>query len=43
MFYIETYISKSEKSTIDFAKEFAKSLNKDDIIVLDGELGSRED
>lgn len=37
---METYISKNEKDTINFAKEFAKTLKKDDIIVLDGELGS---
>lgn len=37
---METYISKNEKATINFAKEFAKTLKKDDIIVLDGELGS---
>ena len=37
---METYISKSETDTINFAKEFAKNLKKDSIIVLDGELGS---
>ena len=35
------YISKSEKDTISFAKDFAKNLKKGDIIVLTGELGSR--
>lgn len=34
------FISKCEKDTIDFAKKFAKKLNKKDIIVLSGELGS---
>lgn len=37
---MKTYISKSENDTINFAKEFAKTLKKDDIIVLNGELGS---
>ena len=37
---MKKYISKSEADTIDFAKEFAKTLNKDDIIVLSGDLGS---
>ena len=37
---MEKYISKSETDTIAFAKEFAKTLNKDDIIVLSGDLGS---
>ncbi len=35
---MESYISKSERDTIHFAKEFAKTLKKDDIIVLNGEL-----
>ena len=35
---MKTYISKSENDTINFAKEFAKDLNKGDIIVLTGEL-----
>lgn len=34
------FISKNEEETIDFAKKFAKILNKGDIIVLSGELGS---
>lgn len=33
-----TYISKSEKDTISFAKDFAKDLKKGDILVLTGEL-----
>ena len=37
---METYISKNEKDTINFAKDFASKLNKGDIIVLSGELGS---
>lgn len=35
---MKTYISKSENDTINFAKDFAKSLQKGDIIVLTGEL-----
>lgn len=35
---METYISKSENDTINFAKDFAKDLKKGDIIVLTGEL-----
>lgn len=31
---MKTYISKSEKDTIEFAKDFASKLKKDDIIVL---------
>lgn len=38
---METFISKSEQDTKDFAKNFAKNLKKGDIIVLSGELGSR--
>lgn len=38
---METYISKSEQDTINFAKNFAKDLKKGDIIVLSGELGCR--
>ncbi|MBP3502599.1 MAG: tRNA (adenosine(37)-N6)-threonylcarbamoyltransferase complex ATPase subunit type 1 TsaE [Clostridia bacterium] len=34
------FISKSEKDTINFAKELASKLQKGDIIVLTGELGS---
>ena len=37
---LKKYISKSEADTIAFAKEFANTLNKDDIIVLSGDLGS---
>jgi len=37
---MEKYISYSEKDTIDFAKKYAKNLNKGDIIILSGELGS---
>ena len=37
---MKDYISKSENDTINFAKEFAKTLKKDDIIVLNGDLGS---
>lgn len=33
-----TYISKNEQDTINFAKEYAKKLNKGKIIVLSGEL-----
>ncbi len=34
------FISKCEQDTIIFAKKFAKQLNKKDIVVLSGELGS---
>ncbi len=36
---METYISTCEADTINYAKNFAKTLNKNDIIVLNGELG----
>lgn len=39
---MEKFISKSEQDTINFAKDFAKNLNKGNIIVLTGELGSRK-
>ena len=38
---METFISKSEQDTINYAKEFAKNLKPGDIVVLTGELGSR--
>lgn len=31
---MQEYISKNENDTISFARDFAKTLNKDDIIVL---------
>lgn len=34
------FISNSEEETINFAKNFAKQLKKNDIIILSGELGS---
>ena len=34
------FISKCEQYTINFAENFAKELNKKDIIVLSGDLGS---
>ena len=37
---MQTFISNSEIETLNFAKEFAKKLSKDDIIVLTGDLGS---
>ena len=37
---METYISKNEQDTINFARNFAKNLNTGDVIVLSGELGS---
>lgn len=37
---MDTYISKNEQDTIEFAKGFASRLHKGDIIVLSGELGS---
>ncbi len=35
-----TYISNSQEDTIKFAKKIAENLQKDDVIVLTGELGS---
>lgn len=35
---MDTFISKSEQDTIDFAQNFAAKLKKGDIIVLTGEL-----
>lgn len=35
---METFISRSEQDTIDFAKNFAKNLKTGDIVVLSGEL-----
>lgn len=40
---MEEYISKSEEDTINFAKNFASKLNKNSIIILSGDLGSRKD
>lgn len=37
---MQTFISKSEQDTIDFAENFAKKLKQGDIVVLSGELGS---
>lgn len=37
---METYISKNETDTINFAKNFAKTLTPKDIVVLNGELGA---
>ena len=37
---MNTYISKNEQDTINFAKNFAKNLKIGDIIILSGELGS---
>lgn len=37
---MDIYISKSEQDTTNFAKDFASKLNKGDIVVLSGELGS---
>ena len=37
---MDTYITKSEQDTIDFAENFAKNLKVGDIVVLSGELGS---
>ena len=37
---MNTFISKSEKETIQFAKDFAKDLKTGDIVILSGELGS---
>lgn len=37
---MNTYISKNEQDTILFAEQFASELQKGDVIVLSGELGS---
>jgi len=37
---MEKYVSQSEQDTISFASNFASKLNKGDVIVLSGELGS---
>ena len=37
---MNTYISKNEQDTIQFARNYAKNLKPGDIIVLTGELGS---
>lgn len=37
---MNTFISHSENETLNFAKEFAKSLTSSDVIVLTGDLGS---
>lgn len=39
---MKTFISKSEKETIEFAKKFASNLKQGDIVVLSGELGCRK-
>ena len=37
---METFISKCEKDTLDFAKKFASKLHKGNIVILSGDLGS---
>ena len=37
---MDTFISKSEQETIDYAESFANNLKKGSIIVLSGDLGS---
>ena len=37
---VKTYVSESEKDTIKIAKEYAKTLNKGDIVLLNGDLGA---
>lgn len=37
---MKTFISNSESDTLSFARDFAKNLKKDDIIVLNGDLGA---
>ena len=34
------YISKSEKDTLNIAKKYAETLNKGDVVILQGELGA---
>ena len=37
---MEEFISNNEKETLEFANNFAKTLNSGDIILLDGDLGA---
>ena len=37
---MEEFISKKEEDTLEFAKEFAKTLKSGDIVLLDGDLGA---
>lgn len=39
---MKKYITNNETETIKFAYNFAKNLHKGDIIILSGELGSRQ-
>ena len=41
-FFMKKIITNNENETIDFAYNFAKNLKKGDIIILSGELGSRQ-
>ncbi len=34
------YLSGSEKATVSFAKEYAKTLKKGDVVLLNGEMGA---
>ena len=34
------YTSKSTQETIEIAKKYAKTLNKGDVVILDGEMGA---
>jgi len=36
------FISKNEQDTINFADKFANNLNKNSVIILTGDLGSRK-
>ena len=36
------FISKSEQDTINFADQFANNLDKNSVLILTGDLGSRE-
>lgn len=42
VFIMYEFISKSEQDTINFADQFANNLNKNSVIILTGDLGSRE-
>jgi len=42
VFIMYEFISKNEQDTINFADKFANNLNKNSVIILTGDLGSRK-
>ena len=40
MYYTVTMITNGEKETIEFAKNFAKTLKSGDVVLLNGEMGA---